>query len=115
MPSPEQGYQPRPLEMPQTDHGEQAPQPTTSPGMEQVVTHLANAYGVDLAQKGAQFQLDEPAQTHRWLIANLDGERIGVTRCQVDAESCLAPDLDMVFEVTPEGWEPVELVHAEAP
>jgi hypothetical protein len=93
-----------------------APQeaPTCSPRMQEIVTHLAAAHNIDLSQKGATLHLDVPDQ-QRWLIANIDGERIGVTRCQIDAENGLAPDLDMVFAVTPDGWEPVELVHAEGP
>lgn len=115
MPSPEQFYQSRPLEIPQTDHGGLAEQPTTSPYMEQVVTRLAVAHDVDLSQKGVKFMFDVPNQPQRWLFGNIDGARIGVARCQVDAENQMAPDLDMVFAITPEGWEPVEIVHAEGP
>jgi hypothetical protein len=89
--------------------------PVTSPQMQAVVTQLATAYDVDFSQKGANLQLDVPDQKQHWLIGNIDGHRIGVTRCQVDAENGLAPDLDLVFEITPEGWEPVELIHAERP
>lgn len=87
--------------------------PTTSPHMEQVVTTLATAHGIDLTQVGASLNVDTSDGLQRWLIANIDGARIGVTRCQVDAEGCLCPDLDMVFAVTPEGWEPQELAHSE--
>lgn len=80
--------------------------------MEQVVTQLATAQGVDLSQPGAQFNVDHPGQ--RWTIANL-GDRIGVTRFQVDEENLLSPDLDMVFAVTEFGWEPREIIHAERP
>jgi hypothetical protein len=83
--------------------------------MEQAVVTLAAAYGVDLAQAGAALNIDQPEHSHRWLITNLDGARIGITRCQVDEENCLAPDLDMVFEITHQGWEPVEIIHAEPP
>lgn len=114
MPSPEQFYQPRPREAPQTNGG-LAEQPTTSPRMEQVVTHLAAAHDVDLSQKGATLHLDVPAQQQRWLIGNIDGERIGITRCAVDAHDQLAPELDMVFAVQPEGWAPMEIVHAQNP
>ncbi len=81
--------------------------------MEHTVTHLAAVYGVDLAQPGASLAIDLPEQAHRWLIANIDGERIGVTRCQVDAAGLLCPDLDMVFALTPDGWEPQELAHSD--
>ena len=108
-------HQPRPLEASPTDHGERAARPSTSPRMEQVVTQLAAAYGIDLSQKGANFNLDVPKQSQRWLFAHLDGERIGVTRCQVDEEGSLSPDVDMVFAVTESGWEPREILHAESP
>lgn len=81
--------------------------------MEQAVTHLATVYGVDLAQPGAALDVELPEQSHRWLIANIDGQRIGVTRCQVDAEQCLSPEVDMIFAITPNGWEPQELIHGE--
>jgi len=104
-------YQPRLPDIPPTYRAEQVAPPTSR--MEQAVTQLATAYGVDLAQKGANLQLDLPDQPQRWLIGNIDGNRIGVTRCQVDAENGLAPDLDMVFEVTVDGWEPRELAHTD--
>ena len=105
-------YQPRPPEPPPTHPAERVA-PSTSLQMAQAVTQLATAYGVDLAQKGAKLQLDVPHQPQRWLIGNLDGTRIGLTRCHVDAENGLAPDLDMVFEVTADGWEPRELAHSD--
>lgn len=81
--------------------------------MEQVVTQLAATHDVDLSQKGATLNLDVPDQHQQWMISNVDG-RVGVTRCLVDQENGLAPDIDLVFEVKPEGWEPVEVVHTEA-
>ena len=114
MPSPEHFYQPRPLEAAPTDSGEQAAQTPTSPRMEQVVTQLAAKHGVDFSQRGTLFSIDRPNNPQRWLIGNIDGERIGVTRCAVDENNRLTPDLDMVFDVTPGGWEPVEIVHASA-
>jgi hypothetical protein len=86
---------------------------TTSPQMERIVKQLAAVYGVDLSQHGAQLSLDMPTRPDCWLIANLDGTRISVTRCFVEEDGCLAPDLDMVFALTPHGWEPVELLYAE--
>ena len=88
-------------------------QGTTSPQLEQIVKRLAAKYGVDLSQPGAQLSLDMPTRPDCWLIANLDGMRISVTRCVVEEGDCLAPDLDMVFALTLQGWEPVELVHTE--
>lgn len=113
MPALEDFNQPRPLEASHTDHGERAARPSISPRMEQAVTRLAASYHVDLSQPGANFNLDLPNQPQRWLFANLDGERIGVTRCQVDEENRMAPDLDMVFAVTSYGWEPREIIYAE--
>jgi len=86
--------------------------PTTSPHMEQTISQLAQAYGVDLTQAGGSFQVGRPGFTQCWLIANIDGTRIGITRCQVDKDECLAPDLDIVFEITSAGWEPIEIIHA---
>lgn len=91
---------------------EQAEIPPTSPHMEQTVSQLAQAYGVDLTQAGGSFQVGRPGFTQCWLIANIDGTRIGITRCQVDKDECLAPDLDIVFEITSAGWEPIEIIHA---
>jgi hypothetical protein len=92
----------------------EAAQPTTSPRMEQVVTHLAAHHNIDFSQKGATLTLDVPEQKQQWRIGTIDSQRVGVTRLQVDQESGLAPDLDMVFEITPAGWEPVEIVHTDS-
>ena len=116
MPAPEQFYQPQPFDAPHTDHGERAAQPPTSPRMEQVVTQLAAAHHVDLSQKGATLSVearDRPGS--RWQMSNIDGERIGVTRFQVDEANALSPDIDLIFAVTEFGWEPREIVHAERP
>src|SRR5438045_141767 len=86
--------------------------PSFSPRMQDVITKLGVVHSVDLSQKGATLTLDVPNQ-QRWMIGNIDGERIGVTRLHMDQENGLAPDLDMVFEVKPDGWEPVEVVHTE--
>ena len=86
----------------------------TSPQMEQIVWQLATKHGVDLAQQGARFSLDMPQRHERWMIANLDGSRISVTRCVVAPDNTLALELDMVFTLLEAGWEPVELVQADA-
>ena len=83
MPSPEQLLQPP---LPKAAHPEQGEQQTdvgTSPQMERVVTQLATAYGVDLSQQGANLSLDMPDRPDRWMIANLDGQRLSLTRCFV--------------------------------
>lgn len=81
--------------------------------MEQVVSSLAADAGVDLSEKGTSFELDVPNQAQRWLFTNIDGERIGITRCQVAEENLLSPDLDIVVALTPDGWEPQELIHSD--
>ena len=91
-----------------------AGQPTTSSHMEQIVSKLAAKYAVDLSQRGASFGINQTNQPHRWLIANIDSERIGVTRCQVGKGNITAPELDIVFEVHRAGWEPVEIVYTPA-
>lgn len=86
----------------------------TSPQMEQIIWQLATKHGVDLAQKGARFSLDMPERKERWMMANLDGTRISVTRCVIEPDETLALELDMVFTLLEAGWEPVELVGADA-
>lgn len=81
--------------------------------MEQAIANLAACYGVDLARAGTSFAVNIPQCPQLWLIANIDGDRMGVTRCQVDEDGSLCPDLDMVFAVTPDGWEPQELTHSD--
>jgi hypothetical protein len=97
---------------PKVTLGMQAEPPVTSPHMARIVQQLAAAVGVDLSQPGAALCLTIPSRPERWLIANLDGQRISVTHCWVEAGALLALDLDMVFSVSPDGWEPVEIVHA---
>lgn len=109
MPSPEDLYHPYP-DVPTIETAQSA----TSPRMEEAVTQLATAQGVDLSQKGASLAVDIPDQSRRWLIGNIDGQRIGVTRCRVDAEDLMSPDLDMVFAVSAAGWEPREILHTPA-
>jgi hypothetical protein len=109
MPSPEYLYHPRP-DVPMLETA----QPATSPRMQEAITQLALRYGVDLFQQGASLAVDMPDQSRRWLIGNIDGQRIGVTRCWVDAEDLMSPDLDMVFAVSAAGWEPREILHTPA-
>src|SRR5205085_12704101 len=71
-------------------------------------------HGIDFSQQGATLNLDVSAQQRRWLVANR-GDRVGVTRCQVNAEQQLAADLDLVFAITSDGWEPWEIIHGEGP
>lgn len=86
----------------------------TSPQMERVVQQLATHYDVDLSQQRASFSLEMATRTDRWIITNIDGSRISVTRCVVEEGNCLGLELDVVFALRLEGWEPVELVHTPA-
>ena len=83
----------------------------TTPKLQNFILQLAQKHGVDLFQEGAQFSLAMPSRPDRWLIANLDGTRISVTHCWVEEAETLSSDLDMVFALHPEGWEPIELLH----
>jgi len=85
-----------------------------SPQLEAVIRQLATVYGVDLSQRRASLSLAMPTRTDRWIITNVDGARISVTRCVVEDGDCLGLELDMVFALYAEGWEPVELVHSTA-
>jgi hypothetical protein len=87
---------------------------SASPQMEAVITRLAREHDVDLSQQSASLLLAMPTCPERWMITNLDGERISVTRCVVEAGDCLGLELDMVFLVQSHGWEPVELVYTPA-
>lgn len=81
-----------------------------SPRMEAVITQLAESFSVDLSQPGASLTIALPDQPYRWLVKNLDGARMSVTRCAVEGDGLLSLELDMVFVVHPVGWEPVELL-----
>lgn len=85
-----------------------------SPQMEVVITRLAREHGMDLSQPGASLSLAMPTWLNRWIITNLDGTRVSVTRCVVEDGDCLGLELDMVFLVQADGWEPVELVYTPA-
>jgi hypothetical protein len=85
-----------------------------SPQMEQTVKQLASRHGMEWSKKGTRLTLAMSTRTDCWLMVNLDGVRLSVTHCWVEAENCLAPDVDMVFVLYPDGWEPVELLHTDA-
>ena len=82
--------------------------------MQEAITQLATAQGVELCQPGTFFAVDRPDESRRWLINNIDGQRISVTRCWVDQEALMSPDLMMVFAVSAAGWEPREILHVPA-
>jgi hypothetical protein len=82
--------------------------------MASIMHQLAVFYGVDLSQQRASLALEMPERSERWIITNLDGARLSVTRCVVEEGNCLGLELDMVFALHPDGWEPVELVHSTA-
>ena len=85
-----------------------------SPQMEQLIKQLARRHALAWAEKGRRLTVAMSTRTDRWLIANLDGVRLSLTHCWVEPGECLAADLDMVFVLYPDGWEPVELRHTEA-
>jgi hypothetical protein len=82
--------------------------------MTSVITQLATVHGVDLSQPRASLSLELPTRTNRWIITKLDGARLSVSRCVVEDRNCLGLELDMVFALHADGWEPVELVHSTA-
>jgi hypothetical protein len=82
--------------------------------MTRIVSKLAAKYAVDLAQRGASLRVNPPNQPHHWLIAHLAQDRIAVMRGQVGKDKRMTPELEIVFEVHPVGWEPVEIVHTSA-
>jgi hypothetical protein len=42
----------------------------------------------------------------------MDGERFSLTCCLVEPDETLVPEVDMVFILHPEGWEPIELLYS---
>jgi hypothetical protein len=83
-----------------------------SPLMERIAKTLAVRYGMDWSQKGAFLSLAMPGRSERWLLINLDGERFSLTCCLVEQDHTLTPEVDMVFTMHPEGWEPIELLYS---
>lgn len=84
---------------------------TTSPRMAQLVKTLALKHRVNLAERGACLILGMPDRTERWMIYHYDDGRVSVTRFLVFEDQTFALDLDLVFEIHPLGWEPVELLY----
>lgn len=91
--------------------GGQASLPLRSPHMERVAKALAARHGLDWTQPGAYLSLTLPGQPECWLLINLDGARFSVTGCLVEEDNSLTPEVDMVFTLHPDGWEPVELLY----
>jgi hypothetical protein len=83
----------------------------TSPRMAQLVKSLALKHQVNLAVRGACLILAMPDRTERWMIYHYDDGRVSVTRFLVFEDRSFALDLDLVFEIHPLGWEPVELIY----
>lgn len=84
---------------------------TTSPRMAQLVKRLALKHRVNLAQRGACLILAMPSRPERWMIYHYEDGRVSVTRFLVFEDRRFALDLDLVFEIHPLGWEPVELIY----
>lgn len=85
----------------------------TSPHMAVVITQLAARYNVDLRAQGPWLSLAMSSRDERWLITSLSGGRISVTHCWIEDVDELAPDLEMVFAIETEGWEPRELLYTD--
>ena len=79
-----------------------------SPQMEQMAKRLAECYGMDWREKGAYLALAMAGRPERWLLINLDEERFSLTCCLVERDETLTPEVDMVFAMHTEGWEPIE-------
>jgi hypothetical protein len=103
MPSPEHFHERRPKET-----------PPTSPRMQAVITDLAAYYEVAITQAGAHFSFVRPEQDKHWVIANLDGQHIDVARCPVEDDIFMVPDIDLLFALTPNGWQTMSVVHTDA-
>lgn len=84
-----------------------------SPQMEQLVKDIAVRHTMDWTRSGVQLHLAMPGYTERWLLMNLDGERFSVTCYLVEPNGILTPEVDMVFEMHPIGWEPIELMYSQ--
>jgi hypothetical protein len=102
--------------MPFPEHHYQrcAETPTTSPRMQAVISDLAAYYEIEITQAGARFTVDRPEQNTRWAITNLDGHHLDVARCPLAEEAFMVPDLDLVFAMTPTGWQTQSVVHTAA-
>jgi hypothetical protein len=83
-----------------------------SPQMERIAKQLAARYEMDWTQSGAYLMLAMPERPERWLLINMDGERFSLTCCLVEPDETLVPEVDMVFILHPEGWEPIELLYS---
>lgn len=83
-----------------------------SPHMERIAKALAATHGMDWSHKGSTLTLAMPGRPERWLLINLDGERFSLTGCLVERDETLTPEVDMVFTIHPDGWEPIELLYS---
>jgi hypothetical protein len=79
--------------------------------MAQLVKTLATKHRVNLAQRGTWLILTMPARPEQWMIYHYEDGRVSLTRFLVLEDSTCALDLDLVFEIHPLGWEPVELIY----
>lgn len=84
---------------------------TTSPRMANLIKRLAIRHHMDLAQRGTCLVLTMPDRPERWMIFHDKDGRVSVTRFLLLEDIAWALDLDLVFEINPLGWEPVELIY----
>jgi hypothetical protein len=80
--------------------------------MERIAKQLATTHGMDWSQPGTHLLLAMPGRAECWLLINLDGERFSVTCCLVAQDNTLTPEVDMVFALHTDGWEPIELLYS---
>lgn len=90
-----------------------APRPldpqTLSPKMQQFITRLATQYAVDLASPGAWLRLTAgPA----YLLTGYAGEGHLTLSYGNQTHEETVPDLQIVFWVTQQGWQPVEILNS---
>jgi hypothetical protein len=88
--------------------------PIPASPLQAVITDLAAYHEVDLAPTGVSFTVDRPEQGTRWMITNLDGERMDVARCPFADDPFMVPDLDVTVALTPTGWHTTSVVYTAA-
>jgi hypothetical protein len=84
-----------------------------SPHMERIAKQMAARYGIDWREKGAHLMLARAGRPERWLLIHLDSERFSLTCCLTEPAETLVPEVDMVFALHAEGWEPIELLYSQ--
>jgi len=92
--------------------GRNKPKTSSCPKMQGLIEKLAYKHHCDVKTVGTQLWLALPDSRERLMIAGLSSQRVGLTHCIADTAGYLALDLDLVFVVIDEQFEPVEAVHS---